>query len=88
MPLNIEKIKEFLKSSSLTENEREEFAALLSHENDSELEPIVELFGEDPLWIKKLYDNLVRKQQAFAGRDKDAWEAIMKDEEGALSTME
>lgn len=88
MFLNIEKIKEFLQNSSLAENEQEEFSALLSHENDAELGPIVELFGEDPLWIKKLYDNLMRKQQAFAARDKDAWEAIMKDEEDALSTIE
>jgi len=53
MPLNIEKIKEFLQNSSLAQSEQDEFATLLSHENDSELEPIVELFGENPLWMKK-----------------------------------
>lgn len=88
MPLNIEKIKEFLKQSSLNQDDQEKFLAILAQESDIELEQIVELFSQDSSWIKKLYDNLMQKQQAFANKDKELWKTIMQDEEDLLSSIE
>lgn len=88
MPLNIEKIKELLVDSSLTEEEQKDFGALLSQSNDADLEPLVELFSDDPTWMRRLYDNYLSKKQAFALQDKELWEKILQDEEYILTKIE
>ena len=89
MDLNIEKIKNIiLQEEDLSETEQQDLVALFSQESDARLEQVVQLFSENPSWIKRVNDNYQAKKKAFQKNDKDAWAKIMQDEESLLTKIE
>lgn len=73
--------------SDLSTQEKDDFFVLISGTIDEKLEPLVALFTEDSSWIRKISENFKAKQTAFAGKNKAAWEEILKGEETILKGM-
>jgi len=87
MALNIETLKTFLADSDLPEEEQQELFEMFSKANETDLEPIIQLFSEDPKWIRILADNYQAKKDAIQSKDPQAWEKIIKDEEYLLAKI-
>lgn len=86
--LNREIIEELLiGASDLSSMERLEFLGILSSAKDEDLEPLATLFVEDSSMIRTISENYKAKRAAFAGQDKTAWAAVLKQEEALLEHM-
>jgi len=57
MENNLEKIKEIISASDLSEEEKNEFIAVLSGAKEEELASLAGIFAEDSSWVRKMYEN-------------------------------
>lgn len=87
METNFQKIQHLLSLSDLSTQEQDDFLVLLSGTTDERLEPLAALFAEDSSWIRKIRENFKAKQSALMGKNKTAWDEILKGEETLLQDM-
>jgi hypothetical protein len=84
----LDKIKEKIKSSDLTDSEKEEFQNILTGVDEKELSPVAGLFSENISWVRLLFDNYRFKKEALVNNDFEAVEKILKQEKEMLQKME
>lgn len=87
METNFQKIQHLLSLSDLSIQEQDNLLVFLSGTTDERLDPVAALFAEDSSWIRKISENFKAKQSAFAGKNKAAWDEILKGEETLLQDM-
>jgi lipid A disaccharide synthetase len=85
---NLQKIKELLLNSNLSQQEQDDFFVFLSGTRDTELEPMVKLFTENPIWIEKVNKNFKAKQKAVLERLAEDWQKIINEEVLELEKLE
>jgi hypothetical protein len=89
MRKNFDKIMELIKRSDLSPEDKIDLTSIFSlSKNDVDLEPIANLFSEDPTWIEKINDNYKGKSAAIAAHSSVAWDKIIEDEERQLKQFE
>ncbi|MFH1838089.1 MAG: hypothetical protein ABH808_01160 [Candidatus Kuenenbacteria bacterium] len=88
MNTNLQKIKELIQKSDLSLFEQEELILLFTKASDQDLEPTLELFAENPSWIRKISDNYKAKQSALATKNSALWQKIIQEEESQLKELE
>ena len=75
--------------SDLEVYDKAELVEVLVHTNDDkELESLANLFEESPESIKKISANYKAKRAAFATKEPDVWNKILKKEETELEKLE
>lgn len=88
MALNIETIKTLVTDSDLSQEEQDELVALFSQANDVDLEPVAQLFSEDPSWMKIMSGNYRAMEEAAVTQDKARWDKLIEDSEYLLAKVE
>jgi hypothetical protein len=88
MPTNLHKVRELLSRSTLSSHDQDSLIVALSLANDSELEPVVALFSENPAWMEKISANYKSKKTADASQDPNLWQKIVREEESQLKELE
>lgn len=74
------RILELLQDSELTTEQRQEVLGFLQLTGDEHLEPLVELFENDPSEIPKFYENVSKKHEAVVAKDMNALQKILEQE--------
>lgn len=85
---NLQKFKELLKKSDLSQSEQDELLILFARAADEELEPMLKLLSEQPKWLKKISDNYKIKQAAITAKNPASWQKVIQDEERELQELE
>lgn len=88
METNLQKIQKLVIDSALSQDERNDFIALLALTTDVELEPMVQLLSEDKSWASKIYQNIKTKHIALSAGDSASWQKIIWEEEAQLKELE
>jgi hypothetical protein len=84
----LEKIKELILNSDLSSSEQDDLIALFADSENRNLEPMLKLFTEDPLWINKIYENYKAKRAAIIAGDAALWQKIIAEEKSQLEKPE
>jgi|YelNatPaOPRAMG01_1025707.scaffolds.fasta_scaffold350945_2 hypothetical protein len=88
MGTNFQKIKELIQKSDIPLSEQEDLILLFAKANDQDLAQTVNLFTENPSWIRKINDNYKAKQAALATGNSALWQKIIQEEESQLKELE
>lgn len=88
METNLQKIQKLVVDSALSQDEQNDFVALLALAVDVELEPTVQLLSEDKSWASKIYQNVKAKLTALSAGDSALWQRILQEEEAQLKELE
>lgn len=81
----LEKIKNLITLSDFSQEEQNEFLSILQYIEEKNLSNILDLFKEDKMWIRKIYNNYKIKKQAFANKNKILWAQILEQEKEELT---
>lgn len=84
---NLEKIKELILKSDISDSEKIDLITLFSKAKDEELEPVSDLFSNDLSWVKKISENYKAKQVANITENSDLWKKIINEEEKELKEI-
>ena len=60
---------------------------MFSAKDDAELEPVVELFVEQPESVMLINDNFKAKKAAVLAKDKSLWDKAINDEVATLEQL-
>lgn len=85
---NLQSIKNILRASNLSDEDRVELELLFSRAQDADLEPVAKLFVEDAGWIEKINANYKAKQKAMNDKSLDSWQKIVEEELTQLEGLE
>lgn len=87
MDTNLYKIKQLLANTNLSQEDQRAVYVMFSAKDDAELEPIVELFVEQPESVMFINDNFKAKKTAVSAKDKGLWNKAIDDEVAILKQL-
>lgn len=83
----LQKITKLLAEDSLALEEKQTMITLLSNVKAEQLQGVLNLFEQDPTFIKKISQNIQSKLNAMNSLSLSLWEDITKNEEAELKNM-
>ena len=87
MTNNIQKLESLISKSNLADNEKATLFLVIKEMSDKYIELFVQVFTENPEFIKKIYLNYKAKQEAIANGDEEAMERIFEEEKAELDKI-
>ena len=87
MQTNLEKIKNIIQSSQLSDSDKKELLDVFEKVKDSDLIEIAELLENDPVFVSQLSKNLKAKRIALELKNSDMWQKILETEEFELNEL-
>ena len=87
MDNNLYKIKQLLANTDLSQEDQKALYVMFSAKDDAELEPVVELFVEQPESVMLINDNFKAKKAAVLAKDKSLWDKAINDEVATLEQL-
>lgn len=87
METNLAKIKRLLANTDLPQEDQRALYVMFSAKDDVELEPVVELFVEQPESVVLINDNFKAKKIAVLAKDKSLWNKAIDDEVAILEQL-
>jgi len=88
MKTNFEKIKSFIDSSHLSENDKKDLLDIFGKADETDLVEIADLIENDPSLVSSLSDNLKAKRIALGAKNGDLWSKILAEEKSQLEGLE
>ena len=86
---SLKKIGDLVAKSAISDADKHELMKVLGGVDDADmLEALVEVFQEEPSWIKKVIDNYMAKRAAYLTGDGNLMERIIKGEADELEELE
>ena len=81
------KIHKIVADTALSSQEKSALLNIFAQISSKDEEELFGLLVSDPSWLQKFVNNYQTKQAAMNGRDINAWEQIIQDEEKQLAQL-